>query len=136
MLIEDYLFSLEECYSTALPEYTMEQIVYKAVIVIKSTGLLAQAILECNGFLLKNETWSKLKDHFCEDYKYSPRDQGHHPSMDTPTTQQRQTRTITSTPYTMDYPPCVLPITPHCRATTTAWWSRGWRSLPCSKNSQ
>lgn len=68
MPIEYYLFPLEECYVILLIAhlaYTMEQIVDKALITIQSTGLFYQALLEWNGLLLKNKTWSELKSHFC-----------------------------------------------------------------------
>ena len=53
----------------ALPDYTMYQMVDKELITIQSTGLFSQSVLEWNGLLLKNETWSNLKSQFCEAYK-------------------------------------------------------------------
>eukprot|EP00804_Cyclotella_cryptica_P001036 CCRYP_008351-RA/>CCRYP_008351-RA protein AED:0.69 eAED:0.47 QI:0/-1/0/1/-1/1/1/0/427 len=70
--IEALFDRIEDCFIFALickPEFTMEQIIDKAVLAIQLTGLYKTALLEWSGFAEANKTWQQLKLHFEEAYE-------------------------------------------------------------------
>eukprot|EP00804_Cyclotella_cryptica_P024020 CCRYP_020051-RA/>CCRYP_020051-RA protein AED:0.50 eAED:0.38 QI:0/-1/0/1/-1/1/1/0/399 len=70
--IEALFDRIEDCFIFALickPEFTMEQIIDKAIVAIQLTGLYETVLLEWSGFAEANKTWQQLKLHFEEAYK-------------------------------------------------------------------
>ena len=62
---------LKECYATALifkPAYTIKQMLNKAIMSIKVTGLYTHSTIEWGGFLNINQTWPEFKSHFVKAY--------------------------------------------------------------------
>eukprot|EP00804_Cyclotella_cryptica_P012938 CCRYP_002290-RA/>CCRYP_002290-RA protein AED:0.50 eAED:0.37 QI:0/0/0/1/0/0/2/0/633 len=62
--IEALFDRIEDCFIFALickPEFTMEQIIDKAIVAIQLTGLYETALLEWSGFADANKTWQQLK---------------------------------------------------------------------------
>eukprot|EP00804_Cyclotella_cryptica_P006988 CCRYP_007119-RA/>CCRYP_007119-RA protein AED:0.63 eAED:0.16 QI:0/0/0/0.5/1/1/2/0/878 len=63
---------IEDCFIFApicKPEFTMEQIIHKAIVAIQLTGLYETALHEWSGFTEANKTWQQLKLHFEEAYE-------------------------------------------------------------------
>eukprot|EP00804_Cyclotella_cryptica_P013523 CCRYP_017243-RA/>CCRYP_017243-RA protein AED:0.41 eAED:0.30 QI:0/0/0/1/1/1/5/0/1642 len=70
--IEALFDRIEDCFIFALickPQFTMEQIIDKAIVAIQLTGLYETALLEWSGFAEENKTWQQLKLHFEEAYE-------------------------------------------------------------------
>eukprot|EP00804_Cyclotella_cryptica_P000700 CCRYP_000984-RA/>CCRYP_000984-RA protein AED:0.37 eAED:0.21 QI:0/0/0/1/0/0/3/0/1009 len=70
--IEALFDRTEDCFIFALickPQFTMEQIIDKAIVAIQLTGLYETALLEWSGFAEENKTWQQLKLHFEEAYE-------------------------------------------------------------------
>eukprot|EP00804_Cyclotella_cryptica_P028204 CCRYP_011045-RA/>CCRYP_011045-RA protein AED:0.18 eAED:0.15 QI:0/0/0/1/1/1/2/0/1234 len=70
--IEALFDRIEDCFIFALickPEFTMEQIIDKAIVAIQLTGLYETALLEWSGFVDANKMWQQLKLHFEEAYE-------------------------------------------------------------------
>ena len=70
--IEALFDRIEDCFIFALickPEFTMEQVIDKAIVAIQLTGLYETALLEWSGFTEDNKTWQQLKLHFEEAYE-------------------------------------------------------------------
>ena len=70
--IESYFDALEEVFMKAVrhpPQYTMDQMICKAITAIQVSGVMPQHLLEWNGFELRNQNWANLRPHFAEAYQ-------------------------------------------------------------------
>jgi hypothetical protein len=70
--IEGLFDRIEDCFIFALickPEFTMDQIIDKAIVAIQLMGLYETALLKWSGFAEANKTWQQLKLHFEEAYE-------------------------------------------------------------------
>ena len=70
--IEMLFDRLEECYIFSIlnkPQFTIEQLIDKAIIAIQRTALYERALLEWQDFADENKTWEQLKLHFEEAYE-------------------------------------------------------------------
>ncbi len=52
----------------ALPPYTTEQMIIRAITSIQLTGLYSQALIEWNALPDADKTWDRLKQHFTVAY--------------------------------------------------------------------
>lgn len=69
--IETYFDRLEDCYVAAIiamPPYTIEQMMTKAIMAIQLTGLYSQALIEWHALPPATKTWDTLKAHFTTAY--------------------------------------------------------------------
>ena len=48
------------------PQYTMDQMICKAITAIQISGVMPQHLLEWNGFEDAHKNWANLRPHFAE----------------------------------------------------------------------